>query len=43
MCINYRTESFEKDLIRETEGFVEVYFGGFLSEKQVEWKTNGSR
>ncbi|PLB47587.1 NAD(P)-binding protein [Aspergillus steynii IBT 23096] len=26
VCINYRKESFEEDLIRETDGFVEVYF-----------------
>ncbi|KAL5343544.1 hypothetical protein BJX70DRAFT_407243 [Aspergillus crustosus] len=26
VCINYKKDSFEQDLIKETEGFVEVYF-----------------
>ncbi|KAL4762113.1 MDR family NADP-dependent oxidoreductase [Aspergillus foveolatus] len=26
ICINYKKDSFEQDLIKETEGFVEVYF-----------------
>ncbi|KAI9376634.1 hypothetical protein BJX61DRAFT_256682 [Aspergillus egyptiacus] len=26
VCINYKKDSFEQDLIRETEGFVDVYF-----------------
>lgn len=25
-CVNYRSESFEEDLIKATEGYVEVYF-----------------
>lgn len=27
ICLNYRSPSFEQDLIRETEGFVDIYFG----------------
>lgn len=27
MCLNYRSPTFEQDLIRETKGFVDVYFG----------------
>ena len=30
VCINYKSPSFKVDLTRETEGFVEVYFGLFL-------------
>lgn len=26
-CVNYRSESFEEDLFKATEGYVEVYFG----------------
>ena len=27
ICINYKKDTFKQDLIKATEGFVEVYFG----------------
>ena len=29
-CVNYKSPSFKQDLIKETEGFVEIYFGKSL-------------
>lgn len=31
VCVNYKSSSFKKNLIKETEGFVEIYFGGLFS------------
>lgn len=30
-CVNYGSESFEADLVRATEGYVDVYFWYVLS------------
>jgi NADPH-dependent curcumin reductase CurA len=29
ICLNYKKDSFKEDLIKATEGFVQVYFGEF--------------
>ncbi|KAL2830513.1 hypothetical protein BDW59DRAFT_158428 [Aspergillus cavernicola] len=45
VCINYKKDTFEQDLIRETEGFVEVYFdnvgGGMLDLMLTRMKRHG--
>lgn len=30
VCLNYKSPSFKQDLTKETEGFVEIYFGGLF-------------
>ncbi|KAL4882570.1 hypothetical protein BJY04DRAFT_226970 [Aspergillus karnatakaensis] len=45
VCINYKKDSFEQDLIKQTEGFVEVYFdnvgGSILDLMLTRMKRNG--
>lgn len=31
LCLNYKADSFEKDLVQATEDFVEVFYGTLLS------------
>ena len=31
VCLNYKTEGFEAELWKATEGFVDVYFGEYPS------------
>jgi NADPH-dependent curcumin reductase CurA len=43
VCVNYKSSSFRQELTKETEGFVEIYFGESFAESMEAWKLTLSR